>query len=196
MGRKSKAVVRKQEILEHFYTVMCNEGFENASIAKVAASMDVNPSLLIHYFKTKEEMVIELVDFFLNRYETAFVEDFRKIADPQARFDKAMNTLFGLDWLSVGDYSVFYACYYLAARHERIRERFQQMYVRFRDFLMVEANIWVENKIVRQHSAAEVTEYLIMLTEGMTFYQRLQDRATWVARGEMVRRMAIQTLIG
>jgi AcrR family transcriptional regulator len=196
MGRKSKAVVRKQEILEHFYTVMCNEGFENASIAKVAASMDVNPSLLIHYFKTKEEMVVELVDFFLNRYETAFVEDFHKITEPQARFDKAMNTLFGLDWLAVGDYSVFYACYYLAARHERIRERFQQMYVRFRDFLLIEAEVWLANKIVRQQSAIEITEYLMMLTEGMAFYQRLQARETWENRGEMVRRMAIKTLVG
>ena len=62
MGRKSKADVRKKEILEHFYIVLKQEGFENASIAKIANLMDVNPSLLIHYFKTKEEMVFAFVE--------------------------------------------------------------------------------------------------------------------------------------
>lgn len=196
MGRKSKAVVRKQEILEHFYNVMCLQGFENASIAKVAASMNVNPSLLTHYFKTKEEMVIELVDFFLNRYESAFIEDFRRIEDPKSRFEMAMNTLFGVAWLGVGDYSVFYACYYLASRHERIQERFKQMYARFSQFIIIEANSWIENKIVKKYTAEEVAEYLIITTEGMTFYQRLQPVETWPARAEWLRKMAIQTLTG
>lgn len=196
MGRKSKAVVRKQEILEHFYEVMCNEGFENASIAKVAASMEVNPSLLIHYFKTKEEMVIELVDFFLNRYESAFIEDFRRIEDPKARFEMAINTLFGVAWLGVGNYSVFYACYYLASRYERIQERFKQMYARFSQFVIIEANTWITHKIIKNHTAEEVAEYLIIMTEGMAFYQRLQPVETWPARAEWLRKMAIQTLTG
>ena len=68
MGRKSKAEERKKEILIHFYEVVKEDGFENASIAKIADRMDVNPSLLIHYFKTKEEMIVDLVDFLLNRY--------------------------------------------------------------------------------------------------------------------------------
>ena len=60
MGRKSKAAVRKREILEHFYNILKEEGLEKASIAKVAKRMAVNPSLLIHYFKTKEAMTVAL----------------------------------------------------------------------------------------------------------------------------------------
>ena len=195
MGRKSRAVMRKQEILEHFYLVMAKEGFENASIAKVAASMDVNPSLLIHYFKTKEEMVIDLVDFFLNKYEAAFIEDFKKEADVKARFEKAINTIFGLDWLNVGEYSVFYACYYLAARHEKIRERFQQMYNNtFRSFLLQEVQLWIDAGIIKHKSAIEVTEYLVIMTEGLAFYQRIQDKDTWLQRSESMRKMVYKTL--
>ncbi|MEZ4851774.1 MAG: TetR/AcrR family transcriptional regulator [Bacteroidia bacterium] len=53
MGRKSKAKIRRQEILSHFYEVIIEEGFEGASIGKIAKRMEVNPSLLIHYFSTK-----------------------------------------------------------------------------------------------------------------------------------------------
>ncbi len=190
MGRKSKAVVRKQEILTHFYEVLQKEGFENASIAKVAASMDVNPSLLIHYFKTKEEMVVELVDFFLTQYESAFVEDFRRLDDVKERFEKALDLLFGVDWLTVGNYSVFYACFYLASRHERIHERFAEMYKRFHDMVAAEAKDWIAAGLVARKDASEIAEYLIILVEGLGFYQRLQPQETWAKRAELVRKMA------
>ena len=79
MGRKSKAEERKLEILQHFYEVIKEEGFENASIAKIAKSMEVNPSLLIHYFNTKEDMILELVDFLLNRYESMFLQQIQRL---------------------------------------------------------------------------------------------------------------------
>lgn len=195
MGRKSKAVTRKQEILEHFYMVMVQEGFENASIAKVAASMEVNPSLLIHYFKTKEEMVVDLVDFFLNKYEASVLEEVKKHADPKERFEKIINTLFGHEWLNVNDYSVFYACYYLAARHERIKERFQVMYDTFRNILLEEATVWIEQGIINKNqSPLEVSEYLIILTEGLAFYQRLHDESSWRVRSESIRQIVYNTL--
>lgn len=194
MGRKSKADVRKQEILQYFYEVMCDEGFENASIAKIAERMSVNPSLLIHYFKTKEEMVIDLVDFILNRYEDAFLEHIQQMQDTQARFEKIIGTLFSTDWLMVGNYSVFYACYYLAARHDRIKERFNSMYAEFRQILVTEAAKWIADGVIKLQDPVQVAEYLIMLTEGMAFYQRVFSPTEYAARAAFTRDLAIRTL--
>jgi len=52
---KDKADIRKYEILVHFQHVFAKQGFEVASIAKIAKKMDVHPSLLTHYFSTKKE---------------------------------------------------------------------------------------------------------------------------------------------
>ena len=67
MGRKSLSSIRKQEILEHFGEVMAREGIEGASIAKIAAHMRMHPSLIIHYFKNKDEMLLALVRMHVER---------------------------------------------------------------------------------------------------------------------------------
>lgn len=196
MGRKSKAEERKQEILEHFYKVMLTEGFENSSIAKIAKSMDVNPSLLIHYFKTKEDMVVGLVDFLLERYEDAFLNMVISKENPQEQFDTVIDILFGHAWMQMSDqHSVFYACYYLSSRHDLIRERFQQMYNRFREVVEELADRWIEAKIVRDFTPSQVAEYLIMLNEGLTYYEGVyRDPEAFMHRCEYLQKMVRKTL--
>ena len=198
MGRKSKADERKKEILVHFYEVVKEEGFENASIAKIADRMDVNPSLLIHYFKTKEEMVVDLVDFLLGRYNID--EQYEKLAqekDVKKRFIQVIDILLGEQWMEMSHdhHSVFYACYYLTTRHERILEQFQEMYRQFRNIVMEEAKIWYENGVIVYDDPLQVAEYIITLNEGMTYYEGvLNDKATFMKRSKALREMAIKTL--
>ena len=90
--------------------------------------MDVNPSLLIHYFKTKEQIVVDFVDFLLTRYEEQFKEDILSIEDPKEQLLRLLDVLYGPEWMKVTEHTVFYACYYLSTRNPQIRERFQVMY--------------------------------------------------------------------
>ena len=72
MGRTSLAPIRKREILEQFYEVLRQEGIERASMIKVANRMGVYPSHVNHYFPTKEQLISELVEFLIERYEKDF----------------------------------------------------------------------------------------------------------------------------
>jgi AcrR family transcriptional regulator len=53
IGRKSLKYIRQREIAEAFYEVCIEEELENASISKVATRLNINPSLIIHYFNTR-----------------------------------------------------------------------------------------------------------------------------------------------
>jgi len=64
MGRKSKSESRKPEILQNLYKVVNREGLEGTTLNKVAKEMGVNSGLLVHYYKTKDEMIFALVDIF------------------------------------------------------------------------------------------------------------------------------------
>lgn len=196
MGRKSKADVRKKEILEHFYQVLIADGFENSSIANIAKRMDVNPSLLIHYFKTKEEMVVDLVDFILIRFEEMFMMLLENVQAPKDRFEVILNMMFGVEWTSVIDHSVFYVCYYLSSRNPRILERFRAMYDRFELFLLDESAVWIKEGIVNVTlSPREITEYLVLLNEGMTYYEGIrQDPKAYAERGKLIKNLVLQTL--
>ena len=72
MGRRSLKEDRQKEIIEAFYRVAQREGVENTSFAKVAKELDITPSLLVHYFNTKEEMLLRLIDFIIDRYQKIY----------------------------------------------------------------------------------------------------------------------------
>jgi AcrR family transcriptional regulator len=197
MGRKSKAEIRKTEILTEFYQVIKEDGFEHASIAKIAGKIKINPSLIIHYFNSKDEMIIELVDFFLNKFEAIYLEKFKNISDPNLRFETAINFILGEEWidLSQDHHSVFYACHYLSTRNSTILLRFQKMYQHFKKILTEEANIWIENKIIKSRNPEEIAEYLIILNEGLTFYEGIkQNKEELTKRSKMIKELAISAL--
>ena len=119
MGRKSKAKIRKQEILSHFYEVIIEEGFEGASIGKIAKRMAVNPSLLIHYFSSKDAMVVGLIDYIMSTYSSHILPDFSKVDDPQERWDDVLDVVSKIQWDLIMDKTVFYSFYTLGMRKQK-----------------------------------------------------------------------------
>ena len=95
---KDRAEARKKEILENFYAVLAEEGLEGASMGKIASRMGIHPSLIVHYFSNKEEMVVELVDYMLAMYEEAFLSRLLEIEDPEKRLLASINAIFDQDW--------------------------------------------------------------------------------------------------
>jgi AcrR family transcriptional regulator len=118
MGRKSLKEERQREIIKVFYKVAKKEGYENTSIAKIAKVMDINPSLVIHYFETKEDLTYALIDYILERYLLIFTVEQKKgvtIADLQ----KTIEMLFSKKWNLLFDDGLFYTFYALAFREKK-----------------------------------------------------------------------------
>ncbi len=195
MGRKSKADVRKKEILENFYTILKEQGFENASIAKIAKRMDVNPSLLIHYFKTKEEMVVAFVEHLLDQHEENFRVRVANAEGPRAKLEEVLETLFSKEWLNSSDPTVFYACYYLSSRNQRIRQRFRDMYDRFKKILIPQAKSWIDSNLIKEESPEAVADYIIITNEGLLYYDKLMsDPKGFSRRASYLKSAVIKTL--
>ncbi len=165
-----KAPIRKKEILEHFYKVLNDEGIEGASLAKIARSMGVHPSLLIHYFSSKEQMTLALVDYIAEMYGETYMGRIVEVADPEKRLDAVLDMLFGEDWMEYVDQSVFNACHYLGFHNEEIRRRFRDMYARFADALSVEFESLMELGVIRKMNASQLADFVIAMTEGLDFY--------------------------
>ncbi len=187
-GKPDKIDIRKVEILEHFQDVLREEGFEGASIAKIAKKMGVNPSLLIHYFSTKEEMILELVDFILDRYETLLLEKTRPAVGTQQKLETLLDTLFSIDWISMFDPSAFYSCYYLAFRNEKVKQRMQKMYQRFRVGLVELFETSIKEGVIFKDDPDKLADFVIYMVEGLTFYRNISgDSVYYVEIGEYLK---------
>lgn len=170
MGRKSKAKVRRQEILSHFYDVIIEEGFEGASIAKIAKRMEVNPSLLIHYFSTKDAMVIGLMDYIIDTYSPSILPDFSATEDAEERWQDVLDVLSYLQWDRILNHKVFYSCYALGLRVDEIQKRIKQLYAHLIEKLEIEIQCAAQANLLQVEDAHQAAQWVLTQTEGRSYF--------------------------
>jgi len=132
MGRKDISHIRKPEILEHAYKVVAREGFIGATITKIAKEMGVNSGLLMHYFKSKEELILALVDFMAERNMANYRKTVAQYeAPPERKLEAVIDIYFDREIPSLTRGSVFWSCYALGFRNPTIMAAIQNMYEEF-----------------------------------------------------------------
>jgi len=171
MRKNQKADIRKPEILEHFYRVVMQEGLEGASIGKIANSMNIHPSLIIHYFKTKDNLMLALTDLIVEKYQAPhFLQRFDEIDDPEQRFEAFLDTMFQESWVKTVSNRVFYAFYYLAHRKPEIRVRFVKMFSGFRNYVLAELDFFKKQGIVKTVDLEMAADFIVTMIEGAAFH--------------------------
>ncbi|GGI24312.1 TetR family transcriptional regulator [Pedobacter mendelii] len=194
MGRKSLKETRQQEIIKIFYKVAKKEGYENTSIAKIAKVMDINPSLIIHYFQTKEDLTYALIDHILDRYLLIYTIKHKD----QATLEDLQNTvemLFSKKWNLLFDDGLFYTFYALAFREKKIKTKYKVILDSLRFGLA---------KMIEQCNARALTaipdpqtmaDFIFVLVDGAYFYLSLEnDDKAYAERLDYYKKKAYETL--
>jgi len=169
MGRKSLKGIRQKEIIESFYNVSVKVGLENASISKVAKEMGANPSLILHYFNSKEELIFGLINFILERYKSIFTSaDSDK--DPKKKLIHVINNLFSREWNDYIDDGVFYSCYALIFRNDKIKDAFKDVHLYLRQQLDQRISEAKKQNVIDIESPEETAELIFVIVEGAYYY--------------------------
>lgn len=160
MGRKSLAKERRAQIIDAFYRCIKTHGLHGASTRLIAEEAGVQPSILHHYFKDRDEMIEELVASVVESLSARYLAEIDRHKNPKTRFSKAIDFLFGPEMISDVDFAFFYDCWAEARRNEKVRHSFSKLYGRFRGAIM---DLLIEtNKSVRL-SPAQVKELATMI---------------------------------
>jgi AcrR family transcriptional regulator len=195
MGKRFNAGVRIPEILEHYYQVIINEGIEGASIGKVAQHMGIHPSLIIHYFKNKQNLNVELAGLIVEKFNSPHFLRFDHIKDLRERFSNLMNMLFSFEWSRTVHPGVFYAFYYLSFRNDAIQKRFREMFKNFRDYLADEFWFYKKAGIISVENPSKAADIIITLIEGLEFHAGfLSNGQTFESFAESSKNLAITHL--
>jgi AcrR family transcriptional regulator len=123
-ARREKSNRRRREMLRAYYETLRENGLQRTSIGKIAKRLGLHPSLFIHYFGTKEQMTIELVDCLLEVFRETYGDKLSAIKDPLDRLLAILDTYFTVGYQELVDDKVYYACFYLSLCHPRLREAF------------------------------------------------------------------------
>lgn len=173
MGRRSIKESRQKEIIEAFYTIAKKEGLENASIAKAAALININPSLVIHYFKTREYLVYGLIEYILDQYLLIYKTPASYKDDPRKKLLKVIDNIFSHKWNLLFDDSVSYSCYSLAFRDQRVKESYKVLLDTLRKNLrdlIAECN---QQGVSAVKDPAVVADTIFVMVDGAYYYLSL-----------------------
>jgi AcrR family transcriptional regulator len=194
MGRKSLKPIRQKGIIKAFYKVARKEGLENASIAKVALVLDVNPSLVIHYFKTKQDLIHGLIEYILERYRLIYNPE-NGTSDPEERLKKVIRNLFSRKWDKLIDDGVFYSSFSLIFRDKALKAHYKNLHDNLRQMLtdtLKEAN---DSGVIKVDDVEKVADLIFILVEGAYYYlSMVSDKSEYDSRIEYYQRTVLSML--
>lgn len=195
-GRKNKnAELRKPEILEGYYAVMIKEGLEGTSISKIADHLSIHPSLILHYFKSKDQLRIELIEMMVEKYKSRHLIEFDHIRDDKEQFAALMDVIFSYEWSRTVDPGVHFGFYYQSFRDETIKQIFKDMFVWFRDYLYKELLYYNRKGIIQVNDELKAADFIVTLMEGLEFHaQFLNDQEDFEAFAETAKTSALAIL--
>lgn len=169
MGRKSLKPVRQKGIIKAFYKVARKEGLERASIAKVAAVLEVNPSLVIHYFSTKQDLMQGLIEYILERYRLLYDPE-NGTTDPKEKLKKIIRNLFSRKWNRLFDDGVFYSAYALVFRDKRVKQLYKKLHDDLRTLLKDALQEAKDHKAIAIDNVEQTADLVFIFVEGAYYY--------------------------
>jgi AcrR family transcriptional regulator len=175
MGRKSLKETRQKEIIKVFYKLAKREGLENTSIAKIAKEMDINPSLVIHYFQTREDLTYGLIDFILDKYRLIYRLSPKQPSDSREVLLEIIDNIFSKKWNTLFDDGLFYSCYSLAFREPKISGMYKKLLDSLRTMLTGYIEQCKQDGYLEVEDAGEIADSIFVLVDGAYFYLSLVD---------------------
>lgn len=170
-GRKNQnAELRKPEILEGYYHVLIQEGLEGTSISKIAKHLGIHPSLILHYFKNKENLRLALIELMISKFKSRHLISFEHIEDDTERFTALLDTIFSYEWSRTVDPGVHFGFYYQSFRDSSVSSLFRDMFRWLRDYLYKEFVIFNAKGIIRVQDEMKAADFVVTLMEGMEFH--------------------------
>lgn len=171
MKKRQKAEIRKPEIIRNFYALIIEQGFEGASIAKIAKKMEIHPSLIMHYFSTKENMTRDLVDYIVEEYGKLFRKMQVETDDLDRRLKGLLNIYWSDDWQNLasiaGDFEVIAKSF----RNKGIYERIEALYGKYQKVMMREFTVFIDAGLIKIKSAERAANIILSMIEGYRHFQ-------------------------
>ena len=194
MGRKSLKPIRQKGIIKAFYKVAQKEGLENASIAKVAAVLDVNPSLVIHYFETKQDLIHGLIEYILERYRLIYNPE-NGTLNPADRLKKIIRNLFSRKWDKLIDDGVFYSSFALIFRDKTLKAHYKNLHDHLREMLTDTLKDANENGVIEIDDVEKTADLVFILVEGAYYYlSMVSDKSEYESRIEHYQKTVMSML--
>jgi len=132
MPYSSVKETRRLQILEALNDCLLTNSFSETSIKDIAKKAGVNHGVLHYYFKNKEDILLNYIDFIIDRYVTIFRKwlptAHRKYADKKVLIEKTFHYMYEKITLNRDISKIFIEIWEISLYNKKVRQKLKQMY--------------------------------------------------------------------
>ncbi len=167
MGRPSNTTQRKQEIVDALLRVMAERGYEKASIQSIAKEAGLAPGLIHYHFKTKQDILMALVNWIASSATERLEHMNKQLSDPWDKLTAFINARLATGetempevvsaWVVIAGESI---------RQPEIKKVYQDLIERQLEMLNeLIANVW-EGKSISSNEVINLSAIVLAAMEG------------------------------
>ncbi len=176
MSRKPVRDERRKQILEAVHACLLEKPFHKTSIKDIAQKAGLNHGALHYYFKSKEDLLLEYIEYTKKKFDKIFYErfktDFEKSAADLQTFQNKMHWTLKEIAFNQELAHIYTEIWAHALYNEKIMNKLKDMYRAWREQVIIEVNNFVDSK----KEAKRISSTIMALWEGMSLMAIFFDK--------------------
>ena len=167
MPKKSVEKERKAQIFEAFHNCLLNKSYKNVSTRALAAMAQVNQGMLYYFFKDKEDILLQYIDYLLEGYERRFTDWVgQKAVSPQSDtviLEEAHEFITREISLNREIAVVFVELWSIAGSNDKVKKRLNKLYSQWEELMVV----FLTSYGLKADAAKKISAGIIAFCEGI-----------------------------
>jgi AcrR family transcriptional regulator len=173
MARKQIQEERRLQILKALDTCLQEKSFEKTSIKDIARVAGVNHGVLHYYFSSKEDILLNYIDYVIDDYRAQVKEllgskDMDKLGKREL-IEEIFTFINDRITLNKGLSRIFVEIWEIALYHDAVRAKLREAYMRWFDELVVNLSRHIDDK----KFAIQVSIAMVAFWEGMALFSTI-----------------------
>jgi len=162
MPKLGMAPIRRRQLIEAAIAVIHEDGFAQATVARIARRAGVSSGIVHHYFADKDDLLFNTMRALLADLRSEAVTRLSAAAAPAERIAAVIDATFGDSQFDEGVFSAWLALYG-SARHSQRLQRILLLYHR-----RLEANLLFDlRKLMKSEDALRTAEGIAAMIDGL-----------------------------
>jgi len=175
MSRKSMQEERRKQILEALHKCLLKKPFDKTSIKDIAAVAKINHGMLHYYFRNKEDILLNYIEYVINLYKSMF-EEWLKSEGHSNNNSKdfirgAFDFMFQKITLNQDMAKIYIEIWEIAVYNEKVKSKLRKAY-----------SEWIEivkqtilEPIKDENTASKISTALVAFLEGISLFLIILD---------------------
>lgn len=178
MARKNVQEERKLQILKALDTCLQKKSFEKTSIKDIAGVAGVNHGVLHYYFTGKEDILLNYIDYVMDKYQAQASELFATVSPDkftkEQYIEEALGFVNNRITLDKNLSRIFIEIWEISLYNKKVKAKLQETYTRW----IEEVTFVISHYIDDKSYARNISIAMVAFWEGMAMLSAIFPRGT------------------